>query len=246
MYNYLKKIYHRLRFYLKINWYKTLYFNFKMFPFSIAKKLPVYIYEWLKLTDLSGEIVIDAPIKRGMIGIGKRYEMTTRRLKTAEIIFQGKIVFRGYAQFGRDVFIYVKKGAVIDVGNMTGVASQGKIICTQFIKFNTYTRVGSECQIIDTDFHQMLNTKTGEKYPISQPVHIGSYNYVGRWSSIMKGTVTPDFCTIASNTLCNKDYTSFGNNILIGGIPAKLLKEDISRDWEGERYDLNKSLLAQF
>lgn len=242
----VKNTYHRFRFYFQINWYKTLYFNFKMFPFSIAKKLPVYIYEWVKFTDLRGEIFIDAPIKRGMIGIGKPYEMTTRRLKTAEIILHGKIVFRGYAQFGKDVFIYVKKGAIMDVGNMTGVASQGKIICTHAIKFNTYSRVGSECQILDTDFHQMINTETGEKHPISQPIYIGSYNYVGRWSSIMKGTITPDYCTIASNTLCNKDYSSYGSNILIGGIPAQLLKQHITRDWEGEREALEDSLLARW
>lgn len=246
MYNLLRSIYHRFRFYLKINWYKTLYFNFKVFPFSIAKKLPVYIYEWVKFSDLSGEIVIDAPIKRGMIGIGKRYEMTSRKLKTAEINVKGKLKFKGYAQFGKDIFIYVKENAILEFGDMTGVASQGKIICTHYIMFNTYARVGSECQIIDTDFHQMINTDTGEMYPISQPIKIGSYNYVGRWSSIMKGTITPNYCTIASNTLCNKDYTSYGNNVLIGGIPAKLLKENISRDWEGERESLEKSLIAKF
>jgi len=246
MYELLRNTYHRLRFYLKINWYKTVYFNFKMFPFAVAKKLPVYIYEWVKFTDLSGEVVIEAPIKRGMIGIGMHYEMTTRKLNIAEIVLEGKIIFRGYAQFGKDVFICVRKGAVLDFGYMTGVATQGKIICTHHIKFNTYARIGSECQIIDTDFHQMLNTETGEKYPISQAIEIGAYNYVGRWSSIMKGTVTPSHCTIASNTLCNRDYTNYGKNILIGGIPAKLLKENISRDWEGERENLEKSLLAQF
>ena len=59
----------------------------------------------------------------------------------------------------------------------------------------------------------------------------------------MQKTSTPNYCTIASNTLCNKDYTALGENILIGGIPAKLLKENISRDWEGEKAGLNKYLI---
>ena len=51
----------------------------------------------------------------------------------------------------------------------------------------------------------------------------------------MQKTITSNFCIIASNSLTNKDYTLLGKNILIGGIPAKLLKNNISREWEGER-----------
>jgi hypothetical protein len=59
----------------------------------------------------------------------------------------------------------------------------------------------------------------------------------------MKNTQTPVNCIIASNSLINKDYTTLGENILIGGIPAKLLKENISRDWEGERENLERNLI---
>jgi hypothetical protein len=36
------------------------------------------------------------------------------------------------------------------------------------------------------------------------------------------GTTTPDYCTIASNSLCNSDCTSFGSNILIGAFLQNL------------------------
>jgi hypothetical protein len=62
----------------------------------------------------------------------------------------------------------------------------------------------------------------------------------------MSNTITPDFCTIASNSLTNKNYTSLGRNTLIGGLPAKLIKENISRDWEGERESLEKNLIINF
>ena len=61
----------------------------------------------------------------------------------------------------------------------------------------------------------------------------------------MQKTKTPNYCTIASNSLCNKDYSSFGENILIGGIPAKLLKENISRDWVGEQERLENNLIVK-
>jgi hypothetical protein len=60
--------------------------------------------------------------------------------------------------------------------------------------------------------------------------------------SVLKGTQTPDFCTVASNSLCTKDYTSLGENILIGGVPAKLIRSNISRDWSGEKQQLDDFL----
>nr|WP_321230296.1 transferase [uncultured Psychroserpens sp.] len=235
----------RVKFFFTVNWYKTLYFNFKMLPFEQAKKLPFYFYGKVKFSSLRGSVKIEAPIKRAMVGFGQHYEMTSVSKGTSEVIINGKLIVRGYAQFGKDCFLMIGKHAILDLHNMVGMASGGKLICTNNITFKTYARVGSECQIIDTDFHQMIHSETGEKYEMTKPIVIGSHNYVGRWTSLMKGTITPDFCTIASNTLCNKSYLDMGNNILIGGIPAKLLKSNIKRDWEGERLSMEKNLIFQ-
>lgn len=216
-----------------------------MLPFDQAKKLPIYFYGSVKFSQLRGRVSIEVPIKKGMVGFGLQYEQTTRSKRTAEFILKGHWIIRGYVQFGKDCFVMIDENATLDMGNMSGVASDGKLICTHSIKFSTYARVGSECQIIDTDFHQMINTETNEKLEMSKPITIGAYNYVSRWSSIMKNTTTPDYCTVASNTLCNKDYTELGSNILIGGIPAKLLKRNISRDWEGERHMMEQNLILQ-
>jgi len=232
----------KLNFFSKVNWFKTFYFNFKKFPFSIAKKLPVFFYGKVKFSDISGQIEIDAPVKRGMIGFGHPYEMNTVHKGIAEIMIQGKFIVKGNVQFGKDYFIYIAKEAVLEMGNMSSIASNGKIICTNKIIFGDYARIGSESQVIDTNFHQMINTITNEKYPISSPIKIGNYNFISNRVTLLSKTITPDYCTIASNSLCNKDYSEFGNAILIGGIPAKLLKENISRDWLGEKSKLDKWL----
>lgn len=240
-----RPIVQRLKFFFAVNWLKTLYFNFKMLPFPQARQLPFYFYGSVKFSQLKGKVIIDAPVKRGMVGFGLQYEQTTCSKRTAELILKGQLIVRGYVQFGKDCFVLVGENAVLDMGNMSGMASDGKLICTNHITFKTYARVGSECQVIDTDFHQMIDTVTKEKFEMSKPIIIGAYNYVSRWSSIMKNTITPNYCTIASNTLCNKDYTSFGENILIGGIPAKLLKQNISRDWESENDMMERNLILQ-
>lgn len=244
MYTFLRKIYRKRKLYYKVNWFKTIYFNFKKFPFFIACKLPVYFYGKVKFQDISGDINIESPIKSGMIGFGQRYEKYTVHKGTAEIVLAGKIVFKGNVQFGKDYFVYVKKGAYAEFGHMSGIASDGKFVCTHSIILGDYVRIASEARIVDTDFHPMIDTLTGEKFSLTSPVIIGNYNYMSNRVSILKGTKTPNYCTIASNSLCNKDYTPLGENILIGGIPAKLLKNNITRDWESERELLDRWLIV--
>ena len=237
-----RSFYHKLKFYYSVNWTKTLYFNFKKFPFQTAKKLPVFFYGRVKFKCITGAIEIEGTIKKGMIGFGQAYEMNTVHKGIAEIILAGKLVFKGKCQFGKDYFVFVGENALCELGNMTSMASCGKIICTEKIVLGDYARFGSESQIIDTNFHDMIDTKTGEKFQKSAPIFIGNYNFVSNRVSVMKGTQTPDFCTIASNSLCNKNYKNLGENILIGGIPAKLIRENISRDWDGEKENMIKWL----
>ena len=217
-----------------------------MFPFLIAKKLPVFFYGNVKFTSLKGSISIDAPLKTAMIGFGQPYEMTTQSCGIAELFLEGKFIVNGHIQFGKDYFVYVKKDAQLQIGHMASLASLGKIICTNSISLGAWARIGSESQLMDTNFHQMIDTNTNEVVHSTNTIAIGNYNFISNRVSIMSNTLTPEYCTIASNSLTNKNYTSLGENILIGGLPAKLLKENISRDWEGERESLEKNLIINF
>lgn len=244
IYKKLSGIYHKIKFYYTVNWTKTLYFNFKKFPFAIAKKLPIFFYGKVKFTSIIGKVEIEGKIKTGMIGFGQAYEMNTIHKGIAEIIIAGNIIFKGNAQFGKDYFIFIGENGFCEVGNMASLGSNGKLICVERIVLGNYARLGSESQIIDTNFHQMFDTITKELFKITAPIIIGNYNYIGSRVSIMQNTITPNYCTIASNSLCNKDYLNFGENILIAGFPAKLIRNNISRDWEGEKEILKENLIV--
>lgn len=231
----LIKIYQKIRFYLTINWLKTVYFNFKMFPFSVAKKLPIVFYGPVKFGALSGTIEIQSPLKRGMIGFGQRFEKMTKHRGVAEVIIQGHLVFKNHAHMGKDCFFYVGKGAYCEFGDMGCLGSDVKLVCTNKIVIGDWVGVGYESQLIDTNSHPMYNTQTGEYYPMTGEIILGSYNAISNRVTMMLNTKTPNNCVIASNSLCNRDFTDFGENILIGGVPAKLIKNNYARDWEGEK-----------
>jgi|SRR6218665_1175024 len=237
----LKNIYRhcrkKIRFYSSVNWIKTYYFNYSKFPYATAKKLPVFFYGKVNFQNIKGEIVIEGAVTKGMIAFGKRFEKFSKSKGIAEICIEGKMVFKGHALFGKDYFVYVAENALLEIGNRSGMGNTGKIVCTQHIKLGDDVRISFESQLMDSNFHQMIDTQTGEKFPMSSPIIIGNNNFLGNRVSVMPGTVTPDYCTVASNSLCNKNYAALGNNILIGGAPAKLIRQHISRDWVGEAAD---------
>jgi acetyltransferase-like isoleucine patch superfamily enzyme len=71
---------------------------------------------------------------------------------------------------------------------MASMASNAKLIAVESVILGDFARFGSESQIMDTNFHQMIDTTTGERYKVTQPVVIGSYNYIGNRVSVMPGT----------------------------------------------------------
>jgi acetyltransferase-like isoleucine patch superfamily enzyme len=115
------------------------------------------------------------------------------------------------------------------------LGSNVKFICTHRIVLGNWAGIGYESQVVDTTAHPMKDLTTGKYVPMAGAIEIGNYNTISNRVSIMNNTKTPDSCVVASNSMCNRDYTEYGNNILLGGIPAKLLKTNYVRDWESEK-----------
>ena len=241
MFSYLKinirKCLNQLKFIKSVNWFKSIYFNLKMLPFKQAKKLPILFYGKVKFTGLKGKIVFKDSIKFGMVGFGQNYELMSVSKGNAQLTLNGTFIIGGYIQFGKDFFVYVDQNAILEMGQMSSLGNSGKIICFNNIHFGNYARVGYESQIIDTNFHKMIDLKTNIIGDIIKPIKIGNYNYIGNRVSLMKGTTTPDYCTVTSNSVLTKDYLMLGENLMLGGIPAKLLRTDIKRAWGEENIE---------
>ncbi|MDT0556720.1 acyltransferase [Patiriisocius hiemis] len=248
--SFLKEKYRKFKRVFKIirsvNWIKTLYFNFKKLPFSEAKKLPFFFYGSVKFTNISGDFILEGPLKMGMIGFGLLFEKMTRQRGIAEINMQGKMLFKNHAHFGKDVIIYVSKNGYCEFGDMGCLGSNVKLICTNRVVIGNWTGIGYESQLIDTNSHPMMDTNTKTHFPIEGEIKIGDYNAISNRVTIMLNTKTPNNCVIASNSLCNKDYSSLGENILLGGIPAKLIRNNFARDWESEKEMLKKYKILQW
>lgn len=245
LYKIIKKLKAKIGFLISINWISTLYFNFKMLPYNQAKKLPFIFYGKVTFTSLKGRVIISVPAKFGMVGFGQRYEMIKVSRNSAQLELGGTLIINGYVQFGLDYVVVINDNAILEMGNFSSLGGNGKIICTINIQFGDFARIGFESQVIDSNFHQMKNLKTSEVSKMSDVIKIGSFNYIGNRVSIMSGAITPAYCTITSSSLCNKDFSKYGNNILIGGIPAKFIKDNITRCWDEEHEGLINALTVK-
>ena len=224
----------KIRRILRIGIIKTLYVNFSKLPFSQAIKLPILLAKNVYIYDLTGEIAIEGPIKSFMIRFGYFGE-DTLVWKNNKILLKiaGKIIFRGSSHYGIGVVMRVEPGALLTIGDNVRISNLTKIICYQNIEIGDNCRIAWESQIIDTTFHFIKNIETGEVSERHKSIKIGKNNWIGNRTSIMKGSETPDFCIVASNSLINKSY-SISSYCLLGGIPAKLIKTNIYRVMDEE------------
>lgn len=227
----LKKIYRVLRLAKRINWFKTLYFNLKMLPFKDAKKLPVVFYGKHQLSGLNGKVRIgNMPICFGIAEFGNNKELVKQRLGRCELRIDGILYINGKFQTGNDTVIIVAKGAELSIGDGSYFGAKTKVICTKKITLGKGFRFGFESIISDSNYHFTINLETNKVERFQKEINISDYCWVGNRSSIMKGTNTPKYLIIASNSILNKDYSkTIAEYSLIGGIPAKLIKNNILR-----------------
>ncbi|MFA7448716.1 MAG: acyltransferase [Weeksellaceae bacterium] len=223
-----------LKEYLKINWYKTIYFNFTLLPFKTAIKFPFLLYGKVKLSGLKGKIIFNTPVKKFMCKFGKNLEIITLKGKS-ELNVNGTLYVNGSFSFGNDFIVHILKGAEMHIGEGSYFGRKTQIICTNSITLGSYLRFGYESQIIDSNFHYTVDLNTGITNNISKPISIGSYTWIGNRNTIMAGTETNDYLIIGSNSLLNKNYKEgIPSASLIAGIPAKLIKKDFVRVFDSD------------
>lgn len=208
--------------------FKTIYVNFRSLPFSQAIHFPIYVYGKLRIYSLNGSMEIKGPIRRGMIKIGMPRYGSVVDVERTYINNKGRVVFNGEAIFCNGVTINVIGGELM-LGDKAFFAEKARIVCSHYIEIGEGTRIAHECQIIDTNFHYILNVENGiTTYPKGK-IKIGKWSWVANRTTIQKGTVLPDYTIVGSNSLLNKDYSDVPPCSLLAGMPAKFIKTGLRR-----------------
>lgn len=100
--------------------------------------------------------------------------------------------------------------------------------------------IGDECLIASnvklwtTDFHTVIDPET--KQPLNPPndINIGNHCWICEDATIAKGVSLADNTIVAAKSYVTKSFEK--TNIIIGGIPSVLIKENIN--WSSDSYDV--------
>lgn len=147
---------------------------------------------------------------------------------------QGKIILGNNTVFnsspsanpiGGDVRMVfnTKPNSIIEIGNHTGI-SNSTIICHEKITIGSYVKIGGSVKIYDTDFHSLnadlrMNVKTD--IPITKPIIIKDFAFIGAHSIILKGVTIGQKSIIGAGSVVTK---SIPDGEIWAGNPAKFIK----------------------
>lgn len=233
---YLKSLRDNNRNYMKIfkllpnvNWIKTLIFNFRYLKPTQAIKLPILIFNNTLLHKLKGRIIINAPIKIGLVKIGPHH-VGTKDVKYARTIWEcyGDLIINGKTSIGSGSSISIGKNARLTLGENFSITGNSSIICQKEITFGNNCLLSWDIQILDSDFHKIYDIEA-KHINKPKPIVIGNKCWIGARCTILKGVNINDNTIIAANSTITKSFAD--KNIIIGNNNnTHVIKKDIK--WE--------------
>jgi acetyltransferase-like isoleucine patch superfamily enzyme len=207
---------------------QTIYFNFYYLPLYQAVKLPIWLYK-PKLKKLKGRVFIEGVVKTGMIRLG--FDRVSIYPSSGIMIEnRGSIVFEGRCDIGNNSFISIGEKGCVRFGSLFSATTSLKLVCYKSVTFDDRVSFGYDCMCIDTDFHS-IKTEDGKLVDTAcGNIKLGSDCWIAMKCILMKNTVLPNKCVVASNSLLNRSYEEFPEKIMLAGSPAVLKKTGVWRD----------------
>jgi acetyltransferase-like isoleucine patch superfamily enzyme len=136
-----------------------------------------------------------------------------------------------YNMIGRQQRCYfvIGKKAELVIGNNVGISGSA-IVCHQRIEIGDNTRIGMNCVIYDTDFHDLDHRKRTiipEDFSgvTRKPVIIRPNVFIGAHSTILKGVTIGEGAIVGAGSVVAKDIPA---GEIWGGNPAKFISKNAS------------------
>jgi acetyltransferase-like isoleucine patch superfamily enzyme len=204
---------------------KSIYFNFKYLPFNTALKLPILVSNHTYLKLCAGSIVINGPIRTGMIQIGFATVGIFDHKRSRSIWnVSGRVIFKGKTFIGQGSKLSVGGGGTLTLGSDFNISSETAIICSKAITFGNNCLLSWEILLMDDDYHQITNMEN-EVINEPTPIIVGNDVWIGCRCTILKGSVIPNNSIIAATTTVAKKLVQ--QDSIYGGNPLKVLKTGI-------------------
>lgn len=204
--------------FLKVNFRYNTQCDFKEGNYIITKKSAVF--------DIhpSAKIIVDAPFIYGNNPVKGMTMPTCLRMEAGTIleIHDGPLTRYGRGPYNLRYGAYIE---VVNGGHLTigqGAANVNlTIMCAKEVTIGNGVRIGRNVSIRDWNGPHVI---ISNNYKNHAPVHIEDHVWLCTGCTIMPGVTVGEGSVVAANTTVTKDVPPHS---LVGGSPAKVLKENI-------------------
>lgn len=201
-------IINKIRLFCKVNWVRTIYFNYKHLPFYQAKHLPILLYHPGAICG-NGSYVLDIErdkVKFGMLKLGVKHENSILTKTGICISNAGKIVFKGAGVIGNGCSLTVGKHGILLMGENFGITGDVSIHCFDNVNIGDLFSCSWDVSIDDTDHHKLEDMENKKEKSETKPINIGDNVWICQRVTVLKGTVLPAWTIVSSNSLVNRKY----------------------------------------
>lgn len=151
--------------------------------------------------------------------------------------------------FGEDSYVLINENVMADslqiwcedknsrviIGKDTTFHGRIKLSCIE----GTQIKIGCDCMfssnidIVTGDSHSILDL-SGKRINPSKDIVIEDHVWVGQKNTILKGTYISKNSIVGAGSVVSKEFEK--QNVIIAGVPAKVIKEEIN--WDRKRIDI--------
>ncbi|RKD87932.1 acyltransferase [Mangrovibacterium diazotrophicum] len=157
---------------------------------------------------------------------------------------QNKIEIGEKVRFWRGGELWIEDyNGTIKIGNHSTFENTHIAVTEPYSKIE----IGEDCMFaygIDIrtgDSHSIIDINTNKRINYAQDISIGNHVWVASHASILKGVTIGDNSVIATRSVVTKNFEE--DHILVGGSPARKLKEGIN--WDRQRiYEEEQRIIA--
>ena len=194
--------------------FKRIYYRIQKF-FCTRKYKGLIVYKPCVVDILGG---VDGLLEFNKIW-GNHYVKQCKFRGRITVKKDGRLISNGFRIYSGSV-VSVQPNAILTFGKNGYMNNNGTIHCFNSITIGDDVFISENCTLRDSDNHEMLR----EGYTQSAPIVIGNHVWIGLNVTILKGVNIGDGCMVAAGSVVTK---SFPPGCLIGGVPAKILRENI-------------------
>lgn len=179
----------------------------------------------MKLVKCKGDVIIDAPIKSGMLKLGFQ-TIDIFHSKNLNSIWKNEGILRinGNVILKNGVKINIGKYGELILGNNLLVNNNTSIVCNKKISIGENTLISWDCLVMDSDFHNIYD-ENNKIINEDKAVIISDKVWIGCRCTILKGSFISHNSIVAANTIVSKNLMKDGN--VYGGNPVRSIKTNV-------------------